>query len=217
MAKLAGLLWDLDGVLADTSELHYRSWQEALAEQDVEFSRAEFRETFGMNNAGILRRLLGERYSAELYRQISEKKESAFRDSLKGTVALLPGARALLIAVREAGISQAIASSAPLANIQALVDELSFAEYFDALVSGAEMPGKPNPDVFLEAARRIDAPASSCLVIEDAVAGVQAAHRAGMKCLAVTTTNSRQDLAEADRIVDSLEAVGVADLSALVD
>ncbi len=217
MAKLAGLLWDLDGVLVDTSELHYRSWQEALAVQDVEFSRAEFRETFGMNNAGILRRLLGKRYSAELYRQISEKKESAFRDSLKGNVALLPGARALLIAVREAGISQAIASSAPFANIQALVDELRFAEYFDALVSGAEMPGKPNPDVFLEAARRIDAPASSCLVIEDAVAGVQAAHRAGMKCLAVTTTNSRQDLAEADRIVDSLEAVGVADLSAFLD
>jgi beta-phosphoglucomutase family hydrolase len=217
MAKLAGLLWDLDGVLVDTSELHYRSWQEALTEHDVELSRAEFRETFGMNNAGILRRLLGERYSAELYRQISEKKESAFRDSLKGNVALLPGARALLIAAREAGISQAIASSAPLANIQALVDELRFAEFFDALVSGAEMPGKPNPDVFLEAARRIDAPASSCLVIEDAVAGVQAAHRAGMKCLAVTTTNSRQDLAEADRIVDSLEAVGVADLSAFLD
>lgn len=216
MARLAGVLWDLDGVIVDTSELHYRSWQEALSEHDVELSRTEFRETFGMNNAGILRLLFGERYNEELYRQISEKKESVFRDSLKGNMALLPGVRALLTVVREAGISQVIASSAPFANIQALADELRFAEYFDAVVSGAEMPGKPNPDVFLQAAHRIGALPRSCIVIEDAIAGVQAAHRAGMKCLAVTTTNPRQDLAEADRIVDSLEVVGVADLSALL-
>lgn len=217
MVNLAGVLWDLDGVLVNTGKLHYLSWQQALAEHDVDFSREEFRETFGMNNAGILRRLLGDRFNEELYREISEAKEASFRESLPGNVELLPGVRPLLESVREAGVAQAIASSAPPANIQALVGELRLSGYFDALVSGAEMPGKPEPDVFLTAAQRIEAPVHSCVVIEDAVAGVQAAHRAGMKCLAVMTTHPREELSEADLIVDSLEAVGIADLAGLLD
>jgi beta-phosphoglucomutase-like phosphatase (HAD superfamily) len=85
------------------------------------------------------------------------------------------------------------------------VDELGVRSYFTAVVSGAEMPGKPDPAVFLEAARRIGVPPENCLVIEDSVAGVQAALRGGMKCLAVTTTNPGALLKDAHLILDSLE------------
>ena len=102
------------------------------------------------------------------------------------------------------GIRQAIASSAPLENIDVLVDELNLRRSFDALVSGYHLIGKPAPDVFLASAQAIGILPQNCLVIEDAVTGVESAKRAGMLCIAVTNTNPAEKLQEADYIVDSL-------------
>ena len=84
------------------------------------------------------------------------------------------------------------------------MNELCLRVYFDALVSGSDLPGKPEPTVFFKAARLIDVAPERCVVVEDAVAGVEAAKRAGMKCVAVTTTNSASALGEADIIVEEL-------------
>jgi beta-phosphoglucomutase-like phosphatase (HAD superfamily) len=100
-----------------------------------------------------------------------------------------------------------VASSAPPANIDALIDELVLRPYFDTLVSGQDMPGKPDPALFLEVALQLDVAPERCVVVEDAVAGVEAAKRAGMKCVAVTTTNPAQVLDEADIVVDRLDAL----------
>jgi beta-phosphoglucomutase-like phosphatase (HAD superfamily) len=97
-----------------------------------------------------------------------------------------------------------VASSAPPANIDALVGELGLATNFDVIVSGSELPGKPEPQLFLKVAHLLDVPAERCVVVEDAVAGVEAARRAGMRCIAVTTTNPAQALQAADLVVDSL-------------
>jgi beta-phosphoglucomutase-like phosphatase (HAD superfamily) len=110
-----------------------------------------------------------------------------------------------LARLKNAGVRQAIASSAPQENIDVLVDGLGLRQYFAAIVSGATLPGKPNPDVFLEAARQIGVPPSACVVVEDAIAGVQAARNAGMRCIAVTTTNRADKLAAADIVVDRLD------------
>ena len=117
---------------------------------------------------------------------------------------LLSGVR-WLGRLQDAGVRQAVASSAPPANIDQLIDGLALRPYFQAVVSTWGMAGKPDPGVFLEAARQVGVPPTRCLVVEDAIAGVTAAKRAGMACLAVTTTNTRAALAEADRVVDSLE------------
>jgi len=110
------------------------------------------------------------------------------------------------------GVHQAIASSAPQANIDVLIDELQIRDFFEVLVSGYDMPGKPNPDVFLKAADLMDIPPMNCIVIEDAVAGVRAAKMAGMRCVAVTTTNPAHLLSEADIIVDRLDVLPVESL-----
>jgi len=102
------------------------------------------------------------------------------------------------------GLKQAIASSAPQENIDALLDELGVRRWFAAVVSGATLRGKPDPAVFLLAASLLQVEPGACLVIEDAVAGVEAAKRAGMRCLAVLTTNPPQKLARADGIVQDL-------------
>ncbi len=202
-----GILWDMDGVLVSTGEFHFKAWTVTLSARGIPFTREQFRTTFGMNNTGILQRLLGEKVDADLVAEISAAKEHAFRQAIRGQVQLLPGVLEWLQRLQEWGLRQAIASSAPPANIDALVDELAIRSYFAATVSGADLPGKPDPAVFLEAARRIGVPPESCVVVEDAVAGVEAARRGGMRCIAVTTTNPANELKHADIVVEQLDAL----------
>jgi HAD superfamily hydrolase (TIGR01509 family) len=198
----------MDGVLADTGEVHYQSWLKTLAGAGILFDRETFRRTFGMNNAGLLEFTLGYPLEPDRLQEISERKEATFRQEIRGRVKLFPGAREWLERLAGSGIRQAVASSAPLENIEVLVDELGIRQYFDVLVSAYKMPGKPDPAVFLEAARRLDMPPEACLVVEDSIAGVEAARRAGMRCIAVTNTNPREALQEADVIVETLVELG---------
>jgi HAD superfamily hydrolase (TIGR01509 family) len=203
----SGVLWDLDGVLVDTAEFHFESWRETFSELGVALSRERFITTFGMNNAMILEIILGEPPGAQLLAEVSERKERSFREAISGHARPLPAVEEWLDRLDRWGVDQAVASSAPQANIDVLVDELGIRKYFAALVSGADLPGKPDPAVFLEAARLIDVRPERCVVVEDAVAGVEAAKRGGMKCVAVTTTNPAHLLKSADVIVDRLDAL----------
>jgi beta-phosphoglucomutase family hydrolase len=205
MKKMAqGVLWDMDGVLVDTGEAHFLSWKSALAEFDKSITRESFQATFGMNNDGVLKTLFGQFLEPELVADIGERKELLFRQAVKGNVQLLPGVQDWLHKLKKWGVKQAIASSAPMANIDVLLDEVGIRTDFEAIVSGWSLPGKPDPAVFLEAARQIGIQPGRCVVIEDAMAGVQGARNAGMKCIAVTTTNDTGALREANIVVDSL-------------
>jgi len=205
MSKLEGVIWDMDGVLVDTGKFHYQAWNDILPEYGISFSWHTFQTTFGMNNTGLMEKLLGHPVDVEFVNKISEKKESHFREIIKGQITLIPGIREWLDLFSLKGLVQALASSAPQENIDLLLQELSISNYFQAIVSGEKIPGKPNPAVFIEAARRIHIPPQNCLVVEDSIAGVNAAKKAGMKCIAVTTSNSPDDLREADIIVENLD------------
>ena len=207
MTSRRGALWDMDGVLLDTGEFHFQSWRSVLSAYGIPFSRKTFRDTFGMNNVGILSILLGDELTPELLADISQEKERRFREAVRGHAQPLPGVLDWLERLQAAGIRQGIASSAPQANIDTLVDEIGLRAYFDAIVSGVDLPGKPEPDLFLKAARLLDVSPARCVVVEDAVAGVEAAVRAGMKCIAVTTTNPADRLSAADIVVDRLDAL----------
>jgi beta-phosphoglucomutase len=205
MATDYGVLWDMDGVLVDTAELHFRTWLEALSTYDIPLTRESFRATFGMNNAGTLTALLGEAPSPELLAEIGERKERQFRQAIRGQVRPLPGVLPWLERLRSEGVRQAVASSAPPANIDVLLDELGLRPFFDVIGSGSDLPAKPDPSLFLQVARLIGVPPGRCVVVEDSVAGVQAARRAGMRCLAVTTTNPPHRLGEADVVAERLD------------
>ncbi len=200
-----GVLWDLDGVLVNTGEFHFLAWQQALAERGIPFDRTTFNRTFGMNNQGIIRDLLGEAATPALIAELADRKETLFRALIRGRVTPLPGVTHWLPRLRELGARQAVASSAPQANIDAILDALALRPYFDVVLSGDRLPGKPDPAVFLEAARRLGLPPHRCIVVEDAVAGVEAARRAGMRCIAVTTTNPAEALRAADLVLDRLD------------
>lgn len=200
-----GILWDMDGVLVDTGEFHYQSWRQALSEVSIPFSRELFQRTFGMNNTTILTTQVKRQLNQPEIEQISNRKEILFRELIRGKAEPLPGVIEWLSKLHEWNVPQAVASSAPQENIDVLLDELEIRPYFQAVVSGAEIPGKPNPTIFLNAAAAIQRTPDRCLVVEDSVAGVQAASNARMRCLAVLTTNPPERLMMADRRVERLD------------
>lgn len=200
-----GVLWDMDGVLVDTGEFHFQSWRQVLNENSIPFNRETFRRTFGMNNYTFLTTQIDQKLTGAEMEEISDRKELLFRELIHGQAQPLPGVITWLSQFQDWNVPQALASSAPQANIDALLDELSLRCFFQAVVSGAEIPGKPNPTIFLNAAKAIQRSPSCCLVVEDSIAGVQAAFNAGMKCLAVLTTNPASSLMLADQRAERLD------------
>jgi len=209
--KIKGILWDMDGVLVDTEELHFQSWERTLSAYNIPFTRELFKETFGMNNWGTVKRLIGHDPEQEQYATISDQKELLFQQLSKGQVQPLPGVIELLQFFKSRNLKQAIASSAPQENIDVVVDELNIRGFFDAIVSGSKLTGKPSPDVFIASAKAIGVSVQNCLVIEDSIPGVEGAKRGGMFCLAVTNTNPAENLKKADYIVNSLLQVNLND------
>jgi HAD superfamily hydrolase (TIGR01509 family) len=211
-ALIGAVLWDMDGVLVDTGEYHYTAWQQTLFEYKVPFSREQFRATFGINNLSLLTLLFGEPPSPALYHEINNRKESNFRAAVSGRASLLPGVKTWLEQFARHGIPQAVASSAPQENIDLLITELGIRSYFQSVLSASEIPGKPDPAVFLLSAQRLGVLPETCLVIEDSIAGVEAARRAGMRCLAVTTTNPAEKLQGAHLVVERLDQLACESL-----
>jgi beta-phosphoglucomutase family hydrolase len=201
---LEAIIWDMDGVLVDTGCFHYQAWADTFAYYGWVYSEALFKETFGMNNADFLKNKVTADITPEKVKEISDLKENRFRQAIHGKAELLPGVEKLLKEAQRVGLRQAIASSAPPENIEVLVKELNLAPYFDAIISGSDIPGKPDPAVFLKAAKSLKTASEMCMVIEDSIAGVQAAKAAGMRCLAVETTNPAEVLQEGTWVYPTL-------------
>ncbi len=194
------MLWDLDGTLVDTAELHWRAWRDAVAAEGLTVTYDQFRASFGQRNDLILRGWYGEALSAGLVRRIGDAKEARFRRLVEREgVRPLPGAAEWVARLAEAGWRQAIASSAPRANVEAIRRALPFAASFQACVAAEDVAaGKPDPEVFLVAAARLGVEPARCVVVEDAEAGVEAAHRAGMASIGLgRAAAARPDIAAA--------------------
>ncbi|HID06362.1 MAG TPA: HAD family phosphatase [Armatimonadetes bacterium] len=208
--QLKAVIFDLDGVLVDSSEFHYKAWQIWSAEQGVTMSYEFFRETFGMINEKIIPQLIPRPLSREEIQELSERKEALFRQVARGKLEPLPGAVELVRGLQHAGYRLAIGSSTPRKNIDVVLESIGLADAFPVRIAAEDVKhGKPDPEVFFKAAQAIGVPPRRCVVIEDAVAGVDAAKRAGMKAIAITITHPRERLMHADIVVDSLTEVTV--------
>lgn len=196
------VLWDLDGTLVDSGEYHWRAWRDTMRAEGVEITYQQFLDSFGQKNDRILTNWLGAGVTADTIRRIGDAKEALYRQlAVSEGLAPLPGAAEWVEHLRRDGWLQAIASSAPAENVRVMLRVLHLDRYFDATVSAEDVTaGKPDPQVFLAAAEKLQVPASACVVVEDAAAGVEAAKRARMKCVGVSGTS----VLEADVFVRSL-------------
>ena len=211
------VIWDMDGVIVDTALSHFSSWQNVFKKMGVKYTEEDFRRNFGQRNDTIIRNILGKDIPQSELNAISRDKERDAREKMKQNIKPLPGVIELMKSLIEHGFKIALVSSSPPENIKLVTEGLGIKNWFHSIISGEDVAeGKPSPQGFLLAARRLGVKPENCVVIEDAVAGVTAAKRAGMRCLAVTNTHSRTSLAEADLVVETLEAVIASDFEKLL-
>ncbi len=189
-----GIIWDLDGTLVDTKQAHFETWHTALLTIGVDLTKETFAQNFGKNNAESLPNYLGYEPDEVLTARLSDLKEALFIEQYAKDVPLFEGAINWLNTFKECGYKQAIASSAPLLNINTIVDARDIRHYFQEMLSGSGLPSKPSPALFLKTAERLGVPPMNCIVIEDAPAGLSAGHNAGMKTIALASSHPADHL-----------------------
>jgi len=209
------VLWDVDGTLVDSLEYHWLSWRTALSNEGYTLTREQFMSTFGRRNDEILRTYFGPQITPERILRISLDKEEQYREMVRRRgIEPLPGVRRWLDQLKAAGWRQAIASSAPSLNLEVILAALDVKDRFDAIVSAEEVErGKPDPQIFLAAAAKVQTPPARCIVVEDAPAGTEAARRAGMRAIGVLTTHATL---EADLVVKTLDELDETAFAALL-
>jgi beta-phosphoglucomutase len=204
MSASRAVLWDMDGTLIDSEEFHWISWRDTLANEGVAITHEQFLSSFGQRNDSILPRWLGTAATPERIDRIANAKEELYRQLLRRNgISPLPGVAHWVHRLHKEGWLQAIASAAPRANIDAILEALSVTHLFQAIVSAEDVHrGKPDPEVYLTAAARIGIAPERCIVVEDAVAGVEGARRAGMKSIGLSRDGKHLP---ADIVVQSLD------------
>jgi len=204
MTMSYGIIFDMDGVLVDSGDAHYEAWRRVGAEEGVPYPRAFFDRTFGMHNRQTIPLWLGRRVSEEAIARLAERKEALYRQSARKLLRPIPGAVELVCALAREGIRLAVGSSGPRANIALGLELLGIASFFRALATGDDVKrGKPAPDIFLYAASQLAIQPKRCVVIEDAPPGIEAAHAAGMRVIALPTSRPAAQLVAADMILPS--------------
>jgi HAD superfamily hydrolase (TIGR01509 family) len=212
-----GVIFDMDGVLVDSGWAHRQAWFDLAQAEGLEMSDEFFCKTFGMQNDTILPMLRPGISKPEMVR-LSDHKEQRYRELVHSRPKAADGVLALLSDLKADGFRLAIGSSAPRANLDVFWGPLGLADYFQATVTKEQVvEGKPSPETFLKAAGMLSLAPQRCVVVEDALHGVQAAKAAGMPVVAVTTTRSRAELAHADRVVDSLAELSAEDFVRLLN
>jgi len=182
---IKALLFDLDGVLTDTSELHFLAWKRLAEEEGILFTPEDNEALRGVSRRESLNLLLkGRQVSEEQAYEMMERKNGYYVELVRQMTPanLLPGAREMIEEIRRLGLKQAIVSSSK--NAWLVLERLQIGDIFDVVIDGnSPARSKPHPDLFLLAAHALGVDPRNCLVVEDAQAGVEAAHAAGMKAL----------------------------------
>lgn len=218
MTKSWGAIFDFDGVVVDTEWHHEISWQEVAKEQKKSLTHEQFLSGFGVKNERFISEILGWTSDIELIRAISERKEGLFQGHVHaGSIPLLLGVQDFIESLHEHDVPCAIASSSILKNIDLILNQKHISNLFSHIISGEDVAkGKPNPECFMKAASALKLPPERTIVFEDALLGIEAALKAGCKCVAITTTFDRKEFEElpfkADLIVDSFSELNVREL-----
>jgi HAD superfamily hydrolase (TIGR01509 family) len=204
MSEPRAVLWDMDGTLIDSEEFHWISWQKTMAKEGIAITREQFLSSFGQRNDSIVPKWIGAATTHERVERISNAKEEFYRQLVRTEgMKPLPGVASWLQRLHEQGWLQAVASAAPRANVEIVLEALSVAHFFQGIVSAEDVHrGKPDPEVYLIAASRVGASPERSIVVEDAVAGVEGARRARMRSIGVSRDGK---VLPADVVVTSLD------------
>jgi beta-phosphoglucomutase family hydrolase len=196
-------IFDMDGTIVDNMAFHTRSWLTFFQRRGHALDAdAFFLSTAGRQGHEIIRTYLGDHLSDDQTRELSMEKDALYRELYAPHLATVDGFDAFISSAKEDGIALAVGTAAPTPNVVFTLDGLDLRRHFAAVVGAADVEhGKPHPDVFLEAAKRLGVLPEQCIVFEDAPLGVEAARRAGMRAVVLTTTLPASAFAEFDNVI----------------
>ncbi len=202
------VLFDMDGVLIDSLDAHWRSWEISCAERQIPLTREKYESLFGSSFkhfVGELAPLMPEDEREIWYAD----KEKRYRETISADFPEMPGASALIQCLKADGFRIGVASSGPRGNVDLLIEKLAAGDLIEASCSSSEVAhGKPRPDVFLACAQMLGVAPDRCIVIEDSLPGLSAAKSAGMPAIALAGTRTRAELADAAaHVVDHLNEI----------
>ena len=207
----------MDGTIVDSLPCHKRAWIVIFAKRGRDFTDDDFEWANGRKNEEIIPHILNKSMSLEEVNLIADEKEATYRRFVKENIKALPGAVELIQSLAGVKMQLALVSSTPKENIELITKTLRIKKYFSLLINGDDVKeGKPSPQAFLLAAKKLGVESKNCVVMEDAIVGVRAAKRAGMYCIAVANTYPREDISEADIVVNSLEEITVKTIEGLL-
>jgi beta-phosphoglucomutase family hydrolase len=208
----------MDGTLVHNMPIHNQAWQDVLAEADVHIDQEEFnRATTGKKTPEILRMMLGPQLSDSEIAYWGERKENLYRERFASCREPLAGLLQLLEQAHTLGIPMAVASAAPPENIPFILDGLDLRRHFQAVVGGHDVQnGKPDPEIFLKSAKILGVEPEKCLVFEDALAGIEAARRAGMDAVMLCTTIDAHEVAGQPHVLAAVPDFTHLDLPTLL-
>jgi beta-phosphoglucomutase len=202
-------IFDMDGVLIDSGAHHRRAWRALLAELGAEPADPEhWRLTIGRPSEEAIPLLLGRRVSGAEARRLARRKRDLYQEQAQAGLEPVPGVPAFLESLARLGVPRAVGTSASRWDAERLLDDLGLLRHFDVVVTSDDvMLGKPDPEVWTQAARRLRIAPSHCVIFEDAVVGIQAARSAGMRAIGVTTAHSERELlaAGAERTIPDFQ------------
>ena len=194
----------MDGTLVDNMRFHGAAWQKMLAENGIETDAHDFLvKTAGKTNREIMPNFFKDA-SEERLLELGLRKETIYRELFLPERKAIAGAIEFLTEAQTLGVKMTVATAAPIANMEFVLDGLDLRRFFDAITTAADVKnGKPNPEVFLKSAEKLDVEPKNCLVFEDAINGFEAANRAGMKSVGIATVNSIEDILRLGSVVEA--------------
>lgn len=214
---MKAVIFDVDGTMLDNNQYHKQAWQQFLKQQGREITDEEFNEKIsGRTNMDAVQHIYGKRMSEEEAAKYYLEKEEIYRKLYRPHIKEIAGLKVFLNDLKQQDIAMAIATSGIQVNIDFMFEHLPVKEYFTEIIMAKDInKGKPDPEIFTTTAKALSVAAKDCVVFEDSLAGVKAAKAAGMKVVALTTTHSKDELKQADWVVDDYKQINYNTLTGL--
>lgn len=210
MTASYAVIFDMDGVIVDNMPYHRKAWAEFFERHNPPMRLEDFIPHMGKSNEDLLTVLFGKTITKEEICVLGEEKEALYREIYAPEVAPLSGFIDFLRSLKDNNVKTAVATAAPKVNLDFLFEHINLRNDFDALIADSEVDkGKPDPEIYLKAAEKLDYPPERCLVFEDSLAGIQAAINARMKVIGVATTNPPEKMQNAKLVIKDFTEINI--------